>query len=89
MLWDAQGTVRTRMAIDALPQTTEAATRSRNAVTTRALLLGTLLIVPNTYWVIMVEGIWHTGHPTAVSLVRRTRAPLPSAARAACSIERR
>ena len=38
------------------------------AVTTRALVLGAILIPFNVYWVMTVEGIWHTGHPTAISL---------------------
>ena len=41
---------------------------ARNIVTLRAILLGALLTPLNVYWVIMVEGIWHTGHPTAISL---------------------
>jgi hypothetical protein len=34
----------------------------QNAVTRRALLLGTILIPFNCYWIMMVEGIWHSGH---------------------------
>ena len=41
---------------------------SRSLVTTRALVLGALLIPFNVYWVMMVEGIWHTGHPSVMSL---------------------
>lgn len=37
-------------------------------VTWRAILLGTLLIPPNVYWITYVEAIWHCGHPTAISL---------------------
>lgn len=43
----------------------EATTRS---VTPRILLLGTILIFVNCYWIIEVEGIWHTNHATAMSL---------------------
>jgi hypothetical protein len=38
------------------------------SVTPRILLLGTILIFINCYWVIQVEGIWHTNHATAMSL---------------------
>lgn len=37
-------------------------------VSWRAFLIGFLLIPPNVYWVMMVEGIWHTGHPSVMSL---------------------
>ncbi len=37
-------------------------------VTWRAIILGAVLIPFNCYWIMMVEGIWHTGHPTAISL---------------------
>ncbi|MGQ9731828.1 MAG: DUF6785 family protein [Candidatus Zipacnadales bacterium] len=56
------------MATNELLPTSNHTTSSRNAVTTRALLLGTALILPNAYWIMMVEGIWHTGHPTVMSL---------------------
>lgn len=42
------------------------------SVTPRILLLGTLLIFVNCYWVIQVEGIWHTNHATAMSLFWNT-----------------
>ncbi len=42
------------------------------SVTARILLLGTLLIFANCYWVIQVEGIWHTNHATAMSLFWNT-----------------
>lgn len=42
--------------------------KPRPLVSVRALLLGALLIPFNVYWVMMVEGIWHTGHPTCISL---------------------
>lgn len=38
------------------------------AVTPRILLLGSVLIFLNCYWVLQVEGIWHTNHATAMSL---------------------
>lgn len=41
---------------------------ARPLVTTRALVLGAALIPFNVYWVMMVEGIWHSGHPTCISL---------------------
>ncbi len=37
-------------------------------VTLRAIFIGALLIVPNVFWVVTVEGIWHKGHPTCISL---------------------
>jgi hypothetical protein len=37
-------------------------------VTWRSILIGTFLIPINTYWVIQVEGIWHSNHATAMSL---------------------
>jgi hypothetical protein len=37
-------------------------------VTWRAVLIGTLLIPLNTFWIIQVEGIWHTNHCTGMSL---------------------
>ncbi|MCC6445521.1 MAG: hypothetical protein IT210_18950 [Armatimonadetes bacterium] len=43
--------------------------RLSGGVTRRSMALGLLLIVPNTYWIMFVEGIWHSGHPTAVSLM--------------------
>lgn len=42
------------------------------SVTPRILLLGTILIFINCYWVIEVEGIWHTNHATAMSLFWNT-----------------
>lgn len=42
--------------------------RRRPAVTNRALLLGAVLIPFNVYWVMTVEGIWHTGHPSVMAL---------------------
>ncbi|HID06884.1 MAG TPA: hypothetical protein EYP10_07020, partial [Armatimonadetes bacterium] len=34
----------------------------------RAILISLPLIIWNDYWVIQVEGIWHWGHPTCISL---------------------
>ncbi len=33
----------------------------------RAVFLGLLLSIPNGWWVMQVEGIWHSGHPTCIS----------------------
>src|SRR5262249_47884471 len=41
-------------------------------VTTRAVLIGLLLIPLNCYWVIYVEGIRHWNHATAMSLFWNT-----------------
>ena len=40
----------------------------QTAVTWRSILIGLLLIPPNVFWVIEVECIWHSGHPTTISL---------------------
>ena len=37
-------------------------------VTWRAVALGAVLCVPNVFWVLEVEGMWHSGHPTTISL---------------------
>ncbi|MGD9497071.1 MAG: DUF6785 family protein [Armatimonadota bacterium] len=51
------------------PTTSAAAPAARRpAVSTRSLVLGALLIPLNVYWVMMVEGIWHAGHPTVMAL---------------------
>ena len=44
------------------------ASPSSPRVTVRAIILGAVLIPLNVYWITTVEGIWHTGHPTAVAL---------------------
>ncbi|MDA1190831.1 MAG: hypothetical protein O3A46_03995 [Candidatus Poribacteria bacterium] len=36
--------------------------------TWRAILIGVLLIPANAYWIMQVEGVWNTGHSTALSL---------------------
>src|SRR5687767_13523443 len=55
-----------RNGADAPPaERTAAAARS---VTPRILLLSVVLIFVNCYWVIQVEGIWHTNHATAMSI---------------------
>jgi hypothetical protein len=47
-------------------------TRVAPSVTPRILLLGTVLIFVNCYWILQVEGIWHTNHATAMSLFWNT-----------------
>src|SRR5579859_1118851 len=42
------------------------------SVTFRVMILSTVLIFVNCYWVIEVEGIWHTNHATAMSLFWNT-----------------
>lgn len=37
-------------------------------VSLRAVALGAGLIIPNCFWIMKVEGIWHTNHATAMSL---------------------
>jgi hypothetical protein len=46
--------------------------RTERGVTWRAVLIGLILIPINTFWVIQVEGIWHTNHATAMSLFWNT-----------------
>jgi Family of unknown function (DUF6785)/Domain of unknown function (DUF6784) len=48
------------------------APRVERGVTLRAVLIGLFLIPINTYWVMMVEGIWHSNHATAMSLFWNT-----------------
>lgn len=40
--------------------------------TLRIFLISTILIFANAYWVLEVEGIWHTNHATAMSLFWNT-----------------
>ena len=54
------------------PETAQAAMTPQRSVTLRILLLSTLLIFVNCYWVIEVEGIWHSNHATAMSLFWNT-----------------
>ncbi len=43
--------------------------RSRPGVTFRSVIIGSVLIFLNCYWILDVEGILHWAHPTAVSLM--------------------
>ncbi|RKY04801.1 hypothetical protein DRP77_02855 [Candidatus Poribacteria bacterium] len=43
--------------------------RKETGVTWRAILLGLLLIPPACFWVEEVECLWHTNHPTSISLM--------------------
>jgi hypothetical protein len=54
------------------PEAEDLALPPARSVTPRILLLGTLLIFVNCYWIIEVEGIWHTNHATAMSLFWNT-----------------
>ena len=48
----------------------EQATRKRLAgVTWRALIIGLILIPPVVFWIMEVECVWHSGHPTSISLM--------------------
>ncbi|MBM3215815.1 hypothetical protein FJZ36_12960 [Candidatus Poribacteria bacterium] len=42
--------------------------RRASGVSWRAIALGGVLIIPNVFWVLEVEGMWHSGHPTTISL---------------------
>lgn len=39
-----------------------------SGVTWRAILIALVLIPPNVFWIWEVEGMWHSGHPTTISL---------------------
>jgi len=43
--------------------------KTPNVVTFRSILIGILLIPPNSYWIMQVEGVWNTGHSTCLSLM--------------------
>src|SRR5229473_2339973 len=53
-------------------EATSPAAAPARSVTFRILFIGTVLIFVNCYWVIEVEGIWHTNHATAMSLFWNT-----------------
>ena len=38
-------------------------------VTWRAVVIGLILIPPVTFWIMEVECVWHSGHPTSISLM--------------------
>lgn len=38
-------------------------------VTWRAVFIGLILIPPVTFWIMEVECVWHSGHPTSISLM--------------------
>ena len=40
-----------------------------HAVTYRSILIGALLIPPNSFWIMQVEGVWNIGHSTCLSLM--------------------
>ena len=42
--------------------------QSSRPIAKRAVLIGTLLIVANSYWIAYVEMIWHTAHLTTVAM---------------------
>lgn len=42
--------------------------KARVGITWRSIILGALLIPPNAYWVMMVEAIYHRGHPSVMAL---------------------
>ncbi len=51
---------------------TEVILTPQRSVTFRIMVLSTILIFINCYWIIEVEGIWHTNHATAMSLFWNT-----------------
>ncbi len=42
--------------------------RKASGVTWRAISIALILIPPNVFWIWEVEGMWHSGHPTTISL---------------------
>ena len=42
--------------------------RASQAIAKRAVLIGTILIIGNSYWIAYVEMIWHTAHLTTVAM---------------------
>ena len=42
--------------------------RTSQAIAKRAVLIGTILIIGNSYWIAYVEMIWHTAHLTTVAM---------------------
>ena len=52
--------------------TAESTLAPQRSVTFRILMIATVLIFVNCYWVIEVEGIWHSNHATAMSLFWNT-----------------
>ena len=42
--------------------------RTGHAIAKRAVLIGALLIIANSYWIAYVEMIWHTAHLTTVAM---------------------
>ncbi len=42
--------------------------KSSRTITIRAVLIGTVLIIGNSYWIAYVEMIWHTAHLTTVAM---------------------
>src|SRR5216110_37410 len=45
-----------------------AATPAQRAVTWRSLLISVLLIPPNAYWLVQMERVRYSAHPTTISL---------------------
>jgi hypothetical protein len=45
-----------------------ASTKRLTGISWRSIILGAFLIPPNAYWVMMVEGIYHRGHPSVMAL---------------------
>ena len=60
-----------RHGLQGLPPEADASQPQRG-VSLRAVIIGLLLIPPNAYWVIYVEGIRHWNHVTAMSLFWNT-----------------
>ena len=42
--------------------------QSSSPIAKRAVLIGTVLIIGNSYWIAYVEMIWHTAHLTTVAM---------------------
>ena len=42
--------------------------RTRGGVTARALIIALIIIPLNSYWIVQIESVWYSGHPTTTSL---------------------
>ena len=43
-------------------------TEATTKITKRAVLIGVILIIVNSYWIAYIEMLWHTAHLTIVTL---------------------
>ena len=58
-----------KLATESQQASASAASKPRKVVRWRAVLIGFLLIPPNSYWIMQMEGVFYSGHPTLYSLL--------------------